>query len=182
MIYDSLDSSEARRTGSTLRSRALFRRIAGRSGVCAEVLKAGTAGGASCLVPLRYERRNASVGRGQDHHRASRTELRSARASISTTIPDARWRTRLTESTPGRCMCRERSTAGESAAETPISVSVVPNLQIKMGHASAMGRKLQHLTSLSRFVAEKANIIPDKRQPLWAKPPSVTKRDSTPTS
>lgn len=41
----------------------------------------------------------------------------------------------------------------------------VPNLVIKLGAQPACAEQLEHLTSLSRFVAEKANIIPDKRQP-----------------
>ena len=41
----------------------------------------------------------------------------------------------------------------------------VPNAVIKLGHKPACAEQLGHLTSLSRFVAEKANIIPDKRQP-----------------
>jgi 2-isopropylmalate synthase len=41
----------------------------------------------------------------------------------------------------------------------------VPNAVIKLGYEPACRETLQHLTSLSRFVAEKANIIPDKRQP-----------------
>lgn len=41
----------------------------------------------------------------------------------------------------------------------------VPNAVIKLGYEPACAQTLKHLTSLSRFVAEKANIIPDKRQP-----------------
>ncbi len=43
--------------------------------------------------------------------------------------------------------------------------AVVPNLILKMGREVACAPNLRHLTSLARFVAEKANIIPDKRQP-----------------
>lgn len=42
---------------------------------------------------------------------------------------------------------------------------IVPNLSIKMGMETNMNGKLSSLTSLSRFVAEKANVIPDKNQP-----------------
>jgi len=41
----------------------------------------------------------------------------------------------------------------------------VPNVCIKKGYEPAVGEHLDHLTGLSRFVAEKANVIPDKRQP-----------------
>lgn len=41
----------------------------------------------------------------------------------------------------------------------------IPNAVLKMGCEPACASQLSHLTSLSRFVAEKANIIPDKRQP-----------------
>ncbi len=43
--------------------------------------------------------------------------------------------------------------------------TVIPNLVLKMKRELACGPNLPHLTSLARFVAEKANIIPDKRQP-----------------
>ncbi len=41
----------------------------------------------------------------------------------------------------------------------------VPNAVLKLGYEAACSDRLPHLTSLSRFVAEKANMIPDKRQP-----------------
>lgn len=53
---------------------------------------------------------------------------------------------------------------GERCGNSNICV-VVPNLCLKMNYEVSMAEKLEHLTSLSRFVAEKANIIPDKRQP-----------------
>ncbi len=43
--------------------------------------------------------------------------------------------------------------------------AIIPNVCLKMGYAPEVKKNLVHLTSLSRFVAEKANIIPDKRQP-----------------
>lgn len=42
---------------------------------------------------------------------------------------------------------------------------VVPNLALKMGIDTNMNSSLNTLTELSRFVAEKANIIPEKNQP-----------------
>jgi 2-isopropylmalate synthase len=42
---------------------------------------------------------------------------------------------------------------------------LIPNIFLKQNRDVFSGAKLKHLTSLSRFVAEKANIIPDKRQP-----------------
>jgi 2-isopropylmalate synthase len=41
----------------------------------------------------------------------------------------------------------------------------IPNVVLKKGYQPAVAERLDRLTSLSRFVAEKANIIPDKRQP-----------------
>jgi len=43
--------------------------------------------------------------------------------------------------------------------------TLIPNLCLKLGSASRVCANLKHLTALSRFVAEKANIIPDKRHP-----------------
>jgi len=42
---------------------------------------------------------------------------------------------------------------------------IVPNLALKMGCDTNMNEKIEGITSLSRFVAEKANVIPDKSQP-----------------
>jgi 2-isopropylmalate synthase len=53
---------------------------------------------------------------------------------------------------------------GERCGNANLCV-VIPNVVLKMGHQPACATKLEHLTRLSRFVAEKANIIPDKRQP-----------------
>ncbi len=43
--------------------------------------------------------------------------------------------------------------------------TLIPNICLKMKLHASVCKNLKHLTSLSRFVAEKANIIPDKRQP-----------------
>jgi 2-isopropylmalate synthase len=43
--------------------------------------------------------------------------------------------------------------------------SIIPNISLKMDHECNCDSQLSGLTNLSRFVAEKANIIPDKRQP-----------------
>lgn len=44
--------------------------------------------------------------------------------------------------------------------------SIVPILSLKMGYSTNMDAHLKDLTLLSRFVSEKANIIPDRRQPF----------------
>lgn len=43
--------------------------------------------------------------------------------------------------------------------------SIVPNITFKTDYITNMDSNLSDLTSLSRFIAEKANIIPDKRAP-----------------
>ncbi len=53
---------------------------------------------------------------------------------------------------------------GERCGNADLCV-FIPNVVLKMGREPAVAQHLTHLTSLSRFVAEKANIIPDKRQP-----------------
>lgn len=53
---------------------------------------------------------------------------------------------------------------GERAGNANICV-FVPNICLKTPYTTNMGDQLKHLTSLSRFVSEKANIIPDRRQP-----------------
>jgi len=41
----------------------------------------------------------------------------------------------------------------------------IPNIVLKTEYAASCSENLSHLTHISRFVAEKANIIPDRRQP-----------------
>lgn len=53
---------------------------------------------------------------------------------------------------------------GERSGNANLCV-FVPNAVIKMGLKPAVADQLEHLTLLSRYVAEKANMIPDKRQP-----------------
>jgi 2-isopropylmalate synthase len=53
---------------------------------------------------------------------------------------------------------------GERCGNANLCV-VVPNLVLKLGYTAYAASHLNQFTSLSRFVAEKANIIPDKRQP-----------------
>ena len=53
---------------------------------------------------------------------------------------------------------------GERCGNANLCV-IIPNLCLKMGRQTSSAENLRHLTSLSRFVAEKANIIPEKRQP-----------------
>lgn len=43
--------------------------------------------------------------------------------------------------------------------------TIIPNIILKQKMNANVKSELKHLTSLSRFVFEKANIIPDKRQP-----------------
>jgi 2-isopropylmalate synthase len=53
---------------------------------------------------------------------------------------------------------------GERCGNANLCV-LIPNITLKMGREAGVKPHLEKLTSLSRFVAEKANIIPDKRQP-----------------
>ncbi len=53
---------------------------------------------------------------------------------------------------------------GERCGNANLCV-IVPNLSLKMGYETSLDGNLRQLTELSRFVSEKANIIPDKRQP-----------------
>jgi len=53
---------------------------------------------------------------------------------------------------------------GERCGNANLCV-LIPNIFLKMKLDAAAGKELKHLTNLSRFMSEKANIIPDKRQP-----------------
>ena len=44
-------------------------------------------------------------------------------------------------------------------------ITLVPNLTTKMGYSCKMGKSLNKLTSLSRFVGETANIVPNTKAP-----------------
>lgn len=55
---------------------------------------------------------------------------------------------------------------GERAGNANL-VSIIPNLVLKdKRYTTNCASKIAHLTSLSRFIADKANIIPDPRQPF----------------
>jgi len=43
--------------------------------------------------------------------------------------------------------------------------AIAPNLALKMQRPLALGRNMQKLTELSRYLSERANILPDRRQP-----------------
>ncbi|MCF7929409.1 MAG: citramalate synthase [Spirochaetales bacterium] len=53
---------------------------------------------------------------------------------------------------------------GERTGNADLCV-IMPNLTLKMEEKTSAGDSMKKLASLSRFVAEKANLIPDKRQP-----------------
>jgi 2-isopropylmalate synthase len=53
---------------------------------------------------------------------------------------------------------------GERCGNANLCV-LIPNICLKLKYKANCCNKIGHLTSLSRFVSEKANIIPDKRQP-----------------
>ncbi len=53
---------------------------------------------------------------------------------------------------------------GERCGNANLCV-LIPNIVLKTPFTVHMQDQLEHLTNLSRFVAEKANIIPEKRQP-----------------
>ena len=53
---------------------------------------------------------------------------------------------------------------GERCGNANLCV-LIPNICLKAGYEASARPHIQKLTSLSRFISEKANIIPDKRQP-----------------
>jgi len=53
---------------------------------------------------------------------------------------------------------------GERCGNANLCV-IIPNIALKLGYDTSANGNIKKLTSLSRFVSEKANIIPDKRQP-----------------
>jgi len=57
---------------------------------------------------------------------------------------------------------------GERAGNANLCV-LIPNICLKIKREASVCAQLKHLTALSRFIFEKANIIPDKRQPYVGK-------------
>ena len=57
---------------------------------------------------------------------------------------------------------------GERAGNANLCV-LIPNICFKLKREAYVCAQLKHLTALSRFMFEKANIIPDKRQPYVGK-------------
>jgi 2-isopropylmalate synthase len=53
---------------------------------------------------------------------------------------------------------------GERCGNANLCV-LIPNICLKLGYKADCCQQVKHLTSLSRFLAEKANMIPDRRQP-----------------
>lgn len=48
-------------------------------------------------------------------------------------------------------------------------VSIIPNLQMKLGYSCIQEEKLKQLTSLSRYIHELANVVPPNNQPYVGK-------------
>ncbi|MFW6363274.1 MAG: citramalate synthase [Spirochaeta sp.] len=44
--------------------------------------------------------------------------------------------------------------------------ALIPNVQLKLGLPNSIGERASELTTISRFIAAQANVIPDKRQPF----------------
>ena len=55
--------------------------------------------------------------------------------------------------------------AMENAVAMPICVSVIPNIEFKLGKKAIGAKNLKKLMELSRFVSEIANVYHDHRQP-----------------
>jgi 2-isopropylmalate synthase len=53
---------------------------------------------------------------------------------------------------------------GERCGNANLCV-ILPTLALKMKYDCAVNSRIAHITSVSRFVSEKANIVPDKRMP-----------------
>lgn len=47
--------------------------------------------------------------------------------------------------------------------------SVIPNLQLKLGYSCVPEEQMKHLSTLSKYVSELANLIPDNKQPYVGK-------------
>ncbi len=132
-------------------------------GFCRRVLEAGTAAGADCLVlcdtnggtlPSEVARIMAGLPAGLapigcHFHNDTGCAVANSMAAVEAGAAHVQgtingW--------------------GERCGNANLCV-LVPNLCLKMGMAATCAPSLGQLTSLSRFVSEKANIIPDKRQP-----------------
>ena len=112
---------------------------------------------------VRHERRARS--RTTCRRRPRRSSPRSPRrsASTATTTPSAAWRTRSRRCAPARRMVQGTMNGyGERCGNANL-VSIVPNLQLKMGHECLPD--LSGLTEASHYLDELLNFVPDPNRP-----------------
>ena len=109
--------------------------------------------------------------------KSSRSSAKSARsfpatmsASTPITTPSRRWPIPSPRYAPAPARSRARSTAWESAAATPISVSLIPTLKLKKEFSerfdiAVSDAALKQLTHVSHALDERLNRAPDRHAP-----------------
>ena len=164
MIADSVAFLVARGQVGRLRRRALLRRLARRPGVRAALRARRRGGGRGVGDAVRHERRLAPArGRGGDG-RGRRRRWRAGRDPLPRRRRSAAWPTRSPRCARARGLVQGTMNGyGERCGNANL-VSIVPNLQLKMGHECLPD--LTGLTEASHYLDELLNFVPDPNRPV----------------
>ncbi len=120
-------------------------------------------------LPVRYQRRHAAVSRsGADSACGGATSAGSS-AFMLTTIPTLPWRTRLMAVQAGATHVQGCINGyGERCGNANI-VSIIANLELKMGRETVGRERLPELTTVARFISDRANLQMRGDQPFVGK-------------
>ena len=167
MIGDSVAFCASRRPGSHLRRRAFLRRFEAQSRLRDQDHPGGCRGRRRLDRPVRHQWRRACPKKSARPCRRSRGRSRSrwefTHIMTATSPSPIRWRPSAME--PDRC--REPSTGWVSAAAMSTFAVSSANLALKYPDYSVLAPgKLEHLTELSRYVYETANMNFRASQPF----------------
>ena len=149
-----------------------------------ECLRAAAAAGAEQRRALRHERLVAARRRSPRRPRAVVAALGAdaacASASTRTTTPAAAWPTRSPPSRPGRAQVQGTMNGiGERTGNANL-VTIIADLQLKMGHDVVSRERSRGLTEAAHFVDELLNRTPDPDQPYVGQAtPSPTRAGCT---
>ena len=116
--------------------------------------------------PVRHQRLLAALPGGERHARCHRrrSAARCASASTATTTPSAAWPTRSLRSRSGaRQVQGTMNGCGERTGNANL-VSIIANLQLKLGFPCLRDEQLARLTETAHFVDELLNVTPDPNQ------------------
>ena len=167
MVRDTVAPPARRGPAGLPRRRALLRRLPRQPRLRARGAADGVRGRRRGGRAVRHQRRHAArAGSADVVARRRRRRPACGSASTATTTPAARSPTPWPRSTPGRPTCRARINGyGERTGNADL-VTVVANLELKLGPPGAARRACsREATRIAHAVAEVTNVPPASRQP-----------------